>query len=68
MAELVEDLAKRLGRSVPEEEVLIWLALGAASMRDVGRVMGPAMARFRGTADGARVQGAVKAALGGPAA
>lgn len=36
LAELVEALAARVGRPVPEEEVLLWLALGAAA-RDDGR-------------------------------
>lgn len=30
---LLEDLEKRVGRPVPEEEVLLWLALGAASSK-----------------------------------
>ena len=38
MGDLVEDLAQRLGRPVPEEEVLIWLALGAAAQRE-GRAL-----------------------------
>lgn len=38
---------------------------GAASMKDLGRVMGPSMAALRGQADGSRVQAAVRAALGG---
>lgn len=37
---------------------------GAASMKDMGRVMGAAMKALGGTADGARVQAAVRAALG----
>ena len=41
---------------------------GAASMKDMGRVMGPAIARLGGAADGARVQAAVRASLAGPAA
>ena len=36
---------------------------GAASMKDMGRVMGAAIALLAGTADGARVQAAVRAAL-----
>ena len=39
---------------------------GAASMKDMGRVMGPAMKALGGAADGTRVQAAVRAALGGP--
>lgn len=37
---------------------------GAASMKDMGRVMGPAMKALGSTADGARVQAAVRAVLG----
>jgi uncharacterized protein YqeY len=37
---------------------------GAASMKDMGRVMGGAMQALKGVADGARVQAAVRAALG----
>ena len=40
---------------------------GAASMKDMGRVMGPAMKALGGAADGARVQAAVRAALGADA-
>ena len=36
---------------------------GAASMADMGRVMGPAMKALGASADGARVQAAVRAAL-----
>jgi uncharacterized protein YqeY len=38
---------------------------GAESVRDMGRAMGTAMAAVDGRADGARVSGLVKAALGG---
>jgi len=38
---------------------------GAASPKDMGRVMGPAMARLKGQADGQRVRAAVEAALKG---
>lgn len=38
---------------------------GAESMRDIGKVMGAAMARTQGKADGKRVQAAVRAVLGG---
>ena len=37
---------------------------GAASMKDMGRVMGAALKALGGTADGARVQAAVRSALG----
>ena len=49
-------------RAVVDEVVRETGASGAAMM---GRVMGPAMARLRGQADGNRVQAAVKAALAG---
>ncbi|MEQ1948806.1 MAG: DEAD/DEAH box helicase [Bryobacteraceae bacterium] len=53
MADLMEDLAKRLGRAVPEEEVLIWLALGAASQRDSRSLLRPVVHAFvRGVAGG----------------
>ncbi len=39
-------------------------ATGASSARDLGRVMGPAMARLKGQADGARVQKLVRELLG----
>jgi uncharacterized protein len=38
---------------------------GAESVRDMGRAMGPAMAAVDGRADGKRVSGLVRAALGG---
>lgn len=38
---------------------------GAESIRDMGRAMGTAMAAVDGRADGGRVSGLVKAALGG---
>jgi uncharacterized protein len=38
---------------------------GAETLRDMGRAMGSAMAAVDGRADGARVSGLVKAALGG---
>ena len=37
---------------------------GASSMKDMGKVMGPAMAKVAGRADGKAVQAAVKAKLG----
>ena len=37
---------------------------GAATMKDMGRVMGAAIKRLGGTADGSRVQAAVRQALG----
>ncbi|MEM6451388.1 MAG: GatB/YqeY domain-containing protein [Cyanobacteria bacterium P01_D01_bin.105] len=38
---------------------------GAASMRDMGKVMGPVMAKLKGQADGGKVQALVKAKLAG---
>jgi uncharacterized protein YqeY len=38
---------------------------GAASAKDMGKVMGPAMQQLKGRADGAKVQALVKAKLGG---
>jgi len=57
-------LPKQLGddeiRSVVQELVE---QSGATSMRDIGKVMGPAMQQLKGRADGRRVQEAVKAIL-----
>ncbi|PZD72857.1 hypothetical protein C1752_03179 [Acaryochloris thomasi RCC1774] len=39
--------------------------VGATSPKDMGKVMGPAMQRLKGQADGKKVQSLVKAALGG---
>jgi uncharacterized protein YqeY len=38
---------------------------GAVSARDLGKVMGPAMAKLKGQADGSRVQQLVRELLGG---
>ena len=38
---------------------------GASSMRDMGKVMGPVMAKLKGQADGGKVQAIVKAKLSG---
>ena len=40
-------------------------AAGASSARDLGRVMGPAMARLKGQVDGTRVQQLARELLGG---
>jgi uncharacterized protein len=40
-------------------------AVGATSARDMGKVMGPAMGRLKGQADGTRVQKLVRELLGG---
>lgn len=53
MGDLVQDLAQRLGRPVPEEEVLIWLALGAAAQREGRALLRPVVHAFvRGVAGG----------------
>ncbi len=46
LSDLLEDLKERLGRSVPEEEVLIWLALGATSRRDGRPLLRPVVHGF----------------------
>jgi uncharacterized protein YqeY len=38
---------------------------GAQSMKDLGKVMGPAMQRLKGQADGKKIQTMVRAKLGG---
>ena len=43
------------------EEVIA--STGASSMKDMGKVMGPVMAKTKGQADGKRVQDAVRALL-----
>jgi uncharacterized protein YqeY len=40
-------------------------AAGATTARDIGKVMGPAMGRLKGQADGARVQRLMRELLGG---
>jgi uncharacterized protein YqeY len=52
-----EELREIIARAVRES--------GAESVRDMGRAMGSAMAAVDGRADGGRVSGLVKAALGG---
>ena len=53
MADLMEDLEKRLGRPVPEEEALIWLALGAAAQKDGRSLLRPVVHAFvRGVSGG----------------
>ncbi len=58
LPEPVDDAAIR---TVVQE---IIAATGASSPRDLGRVMGPAMQRLRGRADGGRVQAVVRELLG----
>lgn len=53
MAGLIEDLAGRLGREVPEEEALIWLALGAAAQKEGRSLLRPVVHAFvRGVSGG----------------
>ena len=46
LAELVSGLTKTFGRPVPEEEVLAWLALGAAARRDGRALLRPVVHTF----------------------
>ena len=51
LAALVKDLESRLGRPVPEEEVIAWLALGAASRKGGRPLLRPVVHAFvRGVA------------------
>jgi uncharacterized protein len=59
-----------LPKQLTEEEVgaivdEIIAQVGATSAKDMGKVMGPTMARLKGQADGKLVQQVVKAKLGG---
>ncbi len=54
-----DELRRRLEAIIDE--------VGASSMQDMGRVMGAAMSRLRGRADGSRVQQHVRALLSGEA-
>jgi uncharacterized protein len=65
-----ELIAGYLPAELPDEELreIVERAVrdsGAESVRDMGRAMGPAMAAVDGRADGKRVSGLVRAALGG---
>ncbi|HED11715.1 MAG TPA: GatB/YqeY domain-containing protein [Caldithrix abyssi] len=62
-------LEQYLPEQMSEEDVRAVVAevirqTGAASMKDMGKVMGPAMARLKGKADGKMVQDIVRALLG----
>lgn len=46
LAELVEDLREHVGRAVPEEELLAWLALGAASRQEGRPLLRPVVHAF----------------------
>ncbi len=63
-------LEKYLPEQMSEDEIRAVVAeivtqTGAASIKDMGRVMGPAMARLKGKADGKLVQNIVRSLLGG---
>ncbi len=62
-------LEQYLPEQMSEEDVRAVVAeiikqTGAGSMKDMGRVMGPAMARLKGQADGKMVQNIVRSLLG----
>ena len=61
LAYLPEPLDDAAIRAVVQEVIA---ATGASTPRDLGRVMGPAMQRLRGRADGGRVQAVVRELLG----
>lgn len=46
LSQLLWMLKERIGRRVPEEEVLIWLALGAASRKDARPLLRPVLHAF----------------------
>lgn len=46
LSELIQDLQKRLDRAISEEELLIWLALGAASRKDGRPLLRPVIHGF----------------------
>jgi len=46
LADLVEDLGRAVGRAVPEEEILAWLALGAVSRKDGRPLLRPVVHAF----------------------
>ncbi len=63
-------LEKYLPEQMSEDDIRAVVAeivtqTGAASIKDMGRVMGPAMARLKGKADGKLVQNIVRSLLGG---
>ena len=62
MAYLPEQLDDAAVRQVLEEIVA---TTGATSMRDMGKVMAPAMQKLRGRVEGSRVQQALREILGG---
>ncbi|MCH9662645.1 MAG: DEAD/DEAH box helicase [Gammaproteobacteria bacterium] len=55
LASLVTDLGQKIGRPVSEEEVLLWLALGAAARLDARPLLRPVVHGFVRGVDGAVV-------------
>ncbi|MBM4345912.1 MAG: DEAD/DEAH box helicase, partial [Deltaproteobacteria bacterium] len=55
LGELLVELQRRLGRPIGEEEVLIWLALGAAARREQRPLLRPVVHAFVRGIDGAVV-------------
>ncbi len=66
LAILEEYLPKQLSDAEVGQAIDAIIAqVGAASAKDMGKVMGPAMQQLKGKADGKKVQEIVKAKLGG---
>ncbi len=69
----VQELAiieEYLPKQLSDEEVgavvdEVMASVGASSIKDMGKVMGPVMQQLKGKADGQKIQGIVKAKLGG---
>ncbi len=67
-AQELEILAEYLPAQVSDADIEVAVdeaiaQIGATSMRDMGKVMGPVMAKLKGQADGGKVQAIVKAKL-----
>jgi uncharacterized protein YqeY len=67
--EELEIIGTYLPRQLSDEEIRSLVqdvaeAAGATSLRDLGKVMGPAMQQLKGRADGRRVQAIVRSVLG----
>ena len=65
-----EILSSYMPQQISDEELAAAVAeiaagAGATSARDMGKVMGPLLAKFKGRLDGTRAKQAVLAALGG---
>ncbi|NEQ20255.1 MAG: GatB/YqeY domain-containing protein [Microcoleus sp. SIO2G3] len=69
----VQELAiieEYLPKQLSDEEVgavvdEVMASVGASSIKDMGKVMGPVMQQLKGKADGQKIQAIVKAKLGG---